>query len=177
MTPHEIAVALREAASETLRDGWMHYVDGPEGAQLWVAWLEDGTVKVQDTNRVPLGHFTVAVLVEPATQWRAGTWRDVAELFTDQDIHVMPTVRLGGQEAAVESAVLQRWHVDPDSNRYRPIPLEHEVVRVVLSGRGGSLAYNMPPTGPVEYSTSAPIGPAVSALAGQFDLNEVKEPS
>jgi hypothetical protein len=71
--------------------------------------------------------------------WEPRRWR---ELMTGD------TVSLGGVEAVVESAMVQQWHVDPNSNEYRPQPLEHEIVALRLKDR--EPLYRMPPDGEVE---------------------------
>jgi hypothetical protein len=78
----------------------------------------------------------------PRPTWRTTTWAEVVELGTGT------RVRLGGQEAVVNSADIQTWHVDPRSSEYRPRSLEYRVVSTWLSGR--DQLYGFPPEGPVE---------------------------
>lgn len=78
---------------------------------------------------------------EPA--WTPATWGVV--LAGDR-------VRLGTQEADVESAVAQTWHAD-NADPYRPKPWEHTVMRVRLTHLAESLSF--PAGDPVEILADA----------------------
>lgn len=87
----------------------------------------------------------IAQLVTPRPAWRAGTWEEVATLG---QYETGTQVRLGAVEAVVESAVIQDWHMDPQSNPRYPRPMAHRVVYIRLEGR--EKPYSMPPDGAVE---------------------------
>jgi hypothetical protein len=126
-----------------------------------------------------VGHYRVTVLVEPVESWVASTWRAVADLFGSPVAPAEIRVRIKDKrgdyhEGVVEYAAVQAWHVDPRSSDYRPVPLEHEVVAVRLSGRPAPLS--MPPSGPVELLAAGPVGPALETLlAGGLHFEAIEE--
>lgn len=144
---------------------WLRGILVPEG-EADVLWDKDGTVSVRDIAFENHGPYRVTVIVEPAGGWRQRTWADVRE--NDR-------VSLGGVEAVVLSAHIQRWHVDPRSDKYNPRPLEHDIVMVRLQVVGQEpRVYSMPPSGPIMILEGQnPIGPAVAAIAREFGAIEV----
>lgn len=91
--------------------------------------------------------------------WEPRRWRELV---------AGDTVEAGGVETEVLAASTQRWHVDPNSNEYRPTPLEHDVTVVTLAFRPDQ-PYRMPPDGEVEC-LRGPAGQAVDEANGHRSL-------
>jgi hypothetical protein len=145
--------------------------------------MDDGTVELHDEYRAMVaGPYRVTVIVEPAESWQQVTWRDVAER-TPENVgprDIRPLVSLGGVEAVVLSAAVQRWHVKPgtgDAKWNPPVAQEHDVVAVRLQVAGQEpKTYTMPPTGPVMLLSDSPTGPALAAMVhGGLNPTPVEE--
>src|ERR1044072_138718 len=84
---------------------------------------------------------------DPVLIWVERTWADV---------RTGDRVRMPGTDATahVQSAMHQRWHVDPRSSEYRPEGLEWSAVRVTLAfaftNATNVSSYDMDPAQPVE---------------------------
>lgn len=88
--------------------------------------------------------------------WVERTWRDVRP----GDMVRMPGVP--ATASMVESAAIQARHVDPRSNTYRPIALEHEVMRVRLAAWPEGREIN--PDAAVEIATTVAELAAIELL-------------
>jgi hypothetical protein len=98
------------------------------------------------------------------TEWIGTVWKFV---------RTGDRVRLGTQEAEVETESTSTWHVDPNSNKYNPLPMEHDRTAVRLVGREGLLS--MDSEGPVEVLMGQDRY-AIHLLAQQFGpVNEVED--
>jgi hypothetical protein len=187
MPEHDYAEYLADAINGTIRGGWLDRMalesDYDEPEDVRVRWQTDGTTILEGSRSLNnYGHYRVTVIVEPAESWQQVTWRDVAER-TPENVgprDIRPLVSLGGVEAVVLSAAVQRWHVKPgtgDAKWNPPVAQEHDVVAVRLQVAGQEpKTYTMPPTGPVMLLSDSPTGPALAALVhGGLNPTPVEE--
>jgi len=130
-------------------------------AKIYEAWESTPSyIPIRDSAHEvmeDIGRF-LASLPEPAPDliWVERTWRDV------RGGDVVRPPGAAGAQVLVTSSALQRWHVDPRSPKYTPVPLEHEIL-MVFAREWGPDPKQINPDASVEILTERLMAEALTA--------------